>query len=95
MVNHLHHCKQSQKIWGCRHQILGINNCFQYVNKQADMLCDRYEPVSQAVSGERERERCITHYFMEKEWQRQRENYIKHSLFYGEGMTILHKWINI
>lgn len=78
MVNHLHHCKQSQKIWGCRHQILGINNCFQYVNKQADMLCDRYEPVSQAVSGERERERDI-----------------KRSLFYGEGMTLLHKWINI
>lgn len=42
------------------------------------MLCDRYEPVSQAVSGKRER-----------------ENYIKISLFYGEGMTLLHKWINI
>lgn len=46
------------------------------------MLCDRYEPVSQAVSGERERE---LHVIL----------YIKISLFHGEGMTLLHRWINI
>ncbi|XP_062622381.1 uncharacterized protein LOC134283874 [Saccostrea cucullata] len=49
LVRHLQKYKQSGKVWGCRHQIGGVRDCFQYVNRRTDMLCDRYEPITQAM----------------------------------------------
>ncbi|XP_060066524.1 uncharacterized protein LOC132546822 [Ylistrum balloti] len=33
-------------IWGCRHDNNRIKDCFLYVYKKAELLCDRYEPIT-------------------------------------------------
>ncbi|KAK3094552.1 hypothetical protein FSP39_003275 [Pinctada imbricata] len=47
MVEYLETQRRSDLIWGCRHDVKGVKNCFEFVNKRTSLLCDRYEQVTE------------------------------------------------
>ncbi|CAH1257972.1 Hypp1933 [Branchiostoma lanceolatum] len=49
MVQHLMGEKENFATWGCRHMLNGKSSCFQYISKQANYLCDSFEPVTEEM----------------------------------------------
>ncbi|XP_019626474.1 PREDICTED: uncharacterized protein LOC109471564 [Branchiostoma belcheri] len=49
MVLHLMGEKENYATWGCRHMLTGMTSCFQYLSKQANYLCDSFEPVTEEM----------------------------------------------
>ncbi|XP_033757308.1 uncharacterized protein LOC117339700 [Pecten maximus] len=49
LVSYLQTQQAGGLIWGCRHDTNRIKDCFLYVNKKADLLCDRYEPITKEM----------------------------------------------
>ena len=49
-MEHLQTQKKNGVIWGCRHNLTGFKDCFRYLNSKAELLSDRYEPVTKDVS---------------------------------------------
>ncbi|XP_067656860.1 uncharacterized protein [Haliotis asinina] len=49
LLEHLTNQQNLGLVWGCRHEVDGKNNCFEYLNKQTAYLCDRYEPITQQM----------------------------------------------
>ena len=41
--------KSKGMIWGCRHNLSGQKDCFYYLKSKAELLSDRYEPVTKDV----------------------------------------------
>ncbi|KAK3587513.1 hypothetical protein CHS0354_003655 [Potamilus streckersoni] len=41
--------QMSGLIWGCRHDLMGDRDCFEYVHKDTDLLCDKHEPITQSM----------------------------------------------
>ncbi|OWF55100.1 uncharacterized protein LOC110465006 [Mizuhopecten yessoensis] len=46
LVSYLQTQQTGGLIWGCRHDTNRVKDCFMYVNKKAELLCDRYEPIT-------------------------------------------------
>lgn len=46
LVSYLQTQQTGGLIWGCRHDNTRVKDCFLYVNKKANLLCDRYEPIT-------------------------------------------------
>jgi hypothetical protein len=51
MTDHLCSQQDSGLIWGCRHIIENVANCFMYVNRKAKYLADQFEPVTREVNN--------------------------------------------
>ncbi|XP_064631062.1 uncharacterized protein LOC135489584 isoform X2 [Lineus longissimus] len=49
MTGHLCSQQDSGLIWGCRHIIENVTNCFMYIDCKAKYLADRFEPVTQEM----------------------------------------------
>ncbi|KAK7477508.1 hypothetical protein BaRGS_00031272, partial [Batillaria attramentaria] len=49
LVDHAIRQQRARRIWGCRHQLEGHENCFAFHNRHATFLCDRYEPITQKM----------------------------------------------
>ncbi|XP_046543355.1 uncharacterized protein LOC124253592 [Haliotis rubra] len=49
LLEHLTNQQNTGLVWGCRHELDGKKNCFEYLNKQTAYLCDRYEPITQQM----------------------------------------------
>ncbi|XP_063433577.1 uncharacterized protein LOC134715366 [Mytilus trossulus] len=46
LMDDLQTMKSKDMIWGCRHNLSGQKDCFHYLKSKAELLSDRYEPVT-------------------------------------------------
>ncbi|XP_076460289.1 uncharacterized protein LOC143293368 [Babylonia areolata] len=49
LVEHAIGQQQQHKVWGCRHQLQGLQTCTAFHNRKAAYLSDRYEPITQKM----------------------------------------------
>ncbi|XP_077992678.1 uncharacterized protein LOC144446730 [Glandiceps talaboti] len=47
LLQHMRWERKSNRLWGCRHMSAGIGDCYQYVSRESQYLCDSFEPVTQ------------------------------------------------
>ncbi|WAR21052.1 hypothetical protein MAR_015026 [Mya arenaria] len=46
LVQYLQTQQSSRLIWGCRHDLATSRHCFEYLDRNTRLLCDRHEPIT-------------------------------------------------
>ncbi|WAR21044.1 hypothetical protein MAR_015018 [Mya arenaria] len=50
LVQYLQTQQSSRLIWGCRHDLATSRHCFEYLDRNTRLLCDRHEPITREAS---------------------------------------------